>query len=45
VLLDITEVGESLGKLHTSDGSSNLMGVLELIPDILVKQQLNIFKF
>jgi hypothetical protein len=31
VLLDITEVGESLGELHASDGSSNLMGVLELL--------------
>ena len=30
VLLDITEVGESLGKLHASDGNGNLMGVLEL---------------
>lgn len=30
VLLDITKVGESLGKLHASDGSGNLMGVLEL---------------
>jgi hypothetical protein len=30
VLLDITEVGEGLGELHASDGSSDLMGVLEL---------------
>jgi hypothetical protein len=34
VLLDITEVGESLGKLHTSNGNSDLMGVLELMIDI-----------
>jgi hypothetical protein len=38
VLLDITEVGESLGKLHAGDGSSNLMGVLELYTTYIVNQ-------
>jgi hypothetical protein len=36
VLLDITEVGKSLGELQASDGSGNLTGVLEL--DILNRE-------